>query len=955
MHRGGWLAALIGACAACADMADPPAGRAGEAPEAISGGAPVDPAAFPGMAFVDTVQVNGQAWPCSGALIGPDLVLTSAACVRCADSVTVRLMAGGSGPGEPGAAVHAASELMWNPDAFTPPGPTCTAPDALVQTALTFLVEGRAVGLVRLSAPIDPQFATPVPVLLDPPYGFSPIQDLSGVALTMIGRGAVEPPPVPGGTDLMRSAEHTFTLYATPDFGLPGQTSCPDVRPSPLVLRKISLDWPMFTQGDHGAPLFAEIGGVKRVIGVGIPIASATPTFAGSNSAWIKSALAPLVSAPLDGDGDGVPDVADNCPLDVNPDQIDRDIDGVGDVCDNCAPLTPEWLPIVEMYADQGNFPELYNPDQANCNEEAENEEILELDPTYLKGGTVRRIGAGDYAEIVGASLAQPGECTDTFVSRVKKRRLGDACDPAPCVKARVEMGPVDPAAPSFPCPGPQIIALCSWWAPTGIAMTPIRSQGVTPGEVGLRYCKCALPHATEAERRIHCSDALSGDCAIDPGRFDAPAGDPAWRLLSLNGAPPSSSFTTPALFGPSTGEISVSWQSMADLSALNGGAPLPPIHDGTVAAGGTFIEGPRLEGILWSFVPTLHGAPTDGQIGPGQRNFADFASHFIEADHRIVKHYTMAKRIPRLVPAWPWQYCAGCGLGDDMPWLTLADDGAVLAMGTERVLEVTHAVAPEARRLLAGGGLRVPAAEPEYRLVQAGLTRRELVLDPATMRVVGALGVEGGEITGRPIESEGADAGAARALVYSGIRDELYALAQGRQGAPASLRRWAAASRRWEVLGLSGAAIERPEAMTFHLESGALLVVDRTAAAPAQHRLLRVDLASGHVSVLAERLLAGAHDTVSLSIGRAGTILLAASRPAPARTRIAHLALDGARARVVDRFETEEYRLAGEAREIGAAVHLLGTGAEGYLVRRVQASELAAAGAAGTVEEVFR
>src|SRR5690606_17487976 len=102
MHRGGWLAALIGACAACADMADPPAGRAGEAPEAISGGAPVDPAAFPGMAFVDTVQVNGQAWPCSGALIGPDLVLTSAACVRCADSVTVRLMAGGSGPGEPG-------------------------------------------------------------------------------------------------------------------------------------------------------------------------------------------------------------------------------------------------------------------------------------------------------------------------------------------------------------------------------------------------------------------------------------------------------------------------------------------------------------------------------------------------------------------------------------------------------------------------------------------------------------------------------------------------------------------------------------------------------------------------------------------------------------------------------------------------------------------------------------
>lgn len=39
---------------------------------------------------------------------------------------------------------------------------------------------------------------------------------------------------------------------------------------------------------------------------------------------------------PSDTDGDGIPDVIDNCPLVPNPDQRDTDGDGVGDACDNC-------------------------------------------------------------------------------------------------------------------------------------------------------------------------------------------------------------------------------------------------------------------------------------------------------------------------------------------------------------------------------------------------------------------------------------------------------------------------------------------------------------------------------------------------------------------------------------------------------------------------------------------
>jgi hypothetical protein len=41
----------------------------------------------------------------------------------------------------------------------------------------------------------------------------------------------------------------------------------------------------------------------------------------------------------VDSDGDGVPDVEDNCPEVSNPGQADEDGDGVGDVCDPCPPF----------------------------------------------------------------------------------------------------------------------------------------------------------------------------------------------------------------------------------------------------------------------------------------------------------------------------------------------------------------------------------------------------------------------------------------------------------------------------------------------------------------------------------------------------------------------------------------------------------------------------------------
>ena len=51
---------------------------------------------------------------------------------------------------------------------------------------------------------------------------------------------------------------------------------------------------------------------------------------------WFNPYLNDLLKDPLvDSDGDGVPDVYDNCPEVKNPDQLDSDGDGIGDACDS--------------------------------------------------------------------------------------------------------------------------------------------------------------------------------------------------------------------------------------------------------------------------------------------------------------------------------------------------------------------------------------------------------------------------------------------------------------------------------------------------------------------------------------------------------------------------------------------------------------------------------------------
>lgn len=68
----------------------------------------------------------------------------------------------------------------------------------------------------------------------------------------------------------------------------------------------------------------------------------------------------------IDMDGDGIPDLQDNCPTNPNPDQEDSDGDGLGDACDAC-PNDPDNDSDGDgICGDSDNCPNISNPNQEN-------------------------------------------------------------------------------------------------------------------------------------------------------------------------------------------------------------------------------------------------------------------------------------------------------------------------------------------------------------------------------------------------------------------------------------------------------------------------------------------------------------------------------------------------------------------------------------------------------------
>jgi DNA-binding beta-propeller fold protein YncE len=118
-----------------------------------------------------------------------------------------------------------------------------------------------------------------------------------------------------------------------------------------------------WTCGSSGAPIFRlsdnKLLGVVSgyAPGLGGPIGS---TLAGRVDHFVQAS-----SPGRDRDGDGIPDLVDNCPDTPNASQSDIDQDGVGDACDPCPTTTPVEDPDQDCFVGPAdNCPTVRNPDQ---------------------------------------------------------------------------------------------------------------------------------------------------------------------------------------------------------------------------------------------------------------------------------------------------------------------------------------------------------------------------------------------------------------------------------------------------------------------------------------------------------------------------------------------------------------------------------------------------------------
>jgi len=915
-HRAALL--VLFGMAACADQGAHPNGRSARP---ITNGAVATAGSHPYAVFLRMAKQNGETHVCSGALIAPDLVLTAAHCLVCTTGVSASILGEGVPGEEPGGEpllFHFASSFEFLAEAF-PELPNCALTgEAYSDDSADKMVPGADIGVVRL---VSPSSVTPKSVLLQPPHGWSPHQDLAGQTATIVGRGDPDPGPDVDDFDHMRFGTGSLDRFSNTS-AQGGECADPNLEPFSLVMLNDTGDEPGLVEstilhGDSGGPMLATIGGVEYVIGVasgGFSFVSRhAPVFTAQSAAFLRGHLG-LGGAVSDADGDNVIDWVDNCPGQANRDQFDRDGDGVGDLCDNCTPLADNGLPILFEYDDAptSDYLSYYNPSQANCNREAELDQIFTDHPDY--GGALPPLTDAGYMAAFGGDP----ECADGLAGTRHRYLRGDACDPIPC--AQVETVRVDitdkvaPASPSGICQmNGHGIGVCGYEMPSGFELESIArpADDGTEGGVGLRFCACAGERGTPALRRQNCGAATTFNCAIDGTAFSA-AGSP-WRPLSLIGPP-----IVETTFGPDRPAVTVEWDFLADLAALTG-EPVPPppwsLEDGHIAGG------PRLEGILWSHVARYGGDDIGAIPGDngGRRSYREVANSYSEADTRIHTVVTWHE-FPEYKPAWPWEYCAQCVLALPWTWVLDAELPAIVGVGPEGAQDTSRLFDRAAVELLAGPGIRIGAAEPEYRL--DGISRRELVLDGAARTVLGALHVTGGAV---PVVGEAfarrrsapAAVGNAWVAAYSAFRDQLWLLAAGERSA--SLVEWTREGG-WQERLLSGDRLLEPLALTFRLEEGALYALDRQPAG-GSIRLVRIDLLSGRVSVLEDRLIEVVPAAISLSVGTDENLLVAAALGGA--THLARLDVTGRSVRLRSRAR-HPGAMTGDARETRAGVAML-------------------------------
>ena len=150
---------------------------------------------------------------------------------------------------------------------------------------------------------------------------------------------------------------------------------------APNVLVPVVFDTNAFT----AAIPIAELGGdttfnMAALIGTFIE-----PTDCAPNGGSIGSPTGALVPVPPlpDTDGDGTPDIFDNCPDLANPDQLDRDFDLIGDACD---PTPTHDLAVTRVRAE-GETIDLRDEDDDDDDDDGDDDDGAPgVPPAFLSG-----------------------------------------------------------------------------------------------------------------------------------------------------------------------------------------------------------------------------------------------------------------------------------------------------------------------------------------------------------------------------------------------------------------------------------------------------------------------------------------------------------------------------------------------------------------------------------------
>ena len=94
---------------------------------------------------------------------------------------------------------------------------------------------------------------------------------------------------------------------------------------------------------------------------------SSTRTVAAGEEVWGSIGLSPGEPPLTDGDGDGVPDVDDNCPGTPNPQQEDGDQDGQGDACEENLPPPADVIQEADNWTEDVVAAEVGEAPEATC------------------------------------------------------------------------------------------------------------------------------------------------------------------------------------------------------------------------------------------------------------------------------------------------------------------------------------------------------------------------------------------------------------------------------------------------------------------------------------------------------------------------------------------------------------------------------------------------------------